>query len=73
MQVQLADKPRNPVEQTGVWSAGQVWSNDFTHVIGLTPTGRATIEVLQLNRSGLVNLRRALYALGEHPPQENEP
>jgi hypothetical protein len=46
------------------------WSDDFTLVIGLTPTGRATVEKLQLNRSGLVNLRRVLRAVGEHPPAE---
>ncbi len=44
------------------------WSADFSLIIGLTPTGRATVEALQLNREGVVNLRRALYALGEHPP-----
>ncbi len=37
----------------------------------ITPTGRATIEALQLNREGLVNLRRVLYAMGEHPSKEN--
>ena len=29
-------------------------------MIGLTPIGRATIEMLKLNRSGVVNLRRLL-------------
>lgn len=29
------------------------------------------IAVLQLNRPGLVNLRRVLYAIGEHPPRAN--
>jgi len=28
------------------------------------------IETLRLNREGLVNLRRILYAMGEHPPAE---
>jgi len=39
-------------------------------MVGTTPTGRATIEALQLNRGGVVNLRRLLYAVGEHPPKE---
>jgi hypothetical protein len=30
--------------------------------------GRATVLALQLNRLELVNLRRALAAIGEHPP-----
>ena len=37
-------------------------------VVGMTPSGRATVMALQLNRPGLVNLRRILAAAGEHPP-----
>jgi HNH endonuclease len=47
------------------------WNDDFTLMVGLTSTGRATIAALQLNRRGLVNLRRLLYAFGEHPPRPN--
>lgn len=49
------------------WDEHFSWNVDFTLLVGLTPTGRATIEALQLNRLGLVNLRRVLYAVGEHP------
>lgn len=49
------------------WSDHFVWSADWTLVIGLTPTGRATVEKLHLNRKGLVNLRRILQAVGNHP------
>ena len=52
------------------WSDHFAWNDDFTLMIGLTPIGRATVEVLQLNREGVVNLRRVLYAMGEHPPVE---
>ena len=52
------------------WSEHFAWSDDFTLVIGLTPTGRTTVETLQLNREGVVNLCRLLYAMGEHPPAE---
>jgi hypothetical protein len=45
------------------------WSGDFTRIIGLTPIGRATIEAFQMNRRGLINIRKALYLLGKHPPQ----
>lgn len=58
----------NPRRQK--WSDHFCWSADFTQVIGLTSTGRATVEVLQLNRVGLVNLRSVLYAAGEHPPSQ---
>ena len=54
------------------WSNHFAWNDDFTLIIGLTPTGRATVEALQLNREGLVNLRKILYAVGEHPPTETE-
>jgi len=45
------------------------WNDDFTLMIGLTATGGATIAALQLNRPGLVNLRRLLMQAGQHPPQ----
>ncbi len=51
-----------------VWEQHFTWSQDLLHIVGITPTGRATVEVLQLNRRGVVNLRRLLYAAGEHPP-----
>jgi hypothetical protein len=50
------------------WDTHFAWSDDFTLVIGLTATGRATVEALHLNRDGVVNLRRLLYAIGQHPP-----
>lgn len=52
-----------------VWTDHFQWSNDFLEIIGMTPTGRATIVALQLNRQRLINLRRAVYAIGEHPPK----
>ncbi len=50
------------------WSNHFAWSHDMLLIHGLTPSGRATVEKLQLNRAGLVNLRRVLHAAGEHPP-----
>lgn len=58
----------HPRHQT--WSDHFEWSADFTLIVGLTPTRRATVEVLHLNRERLANLRRVLYAMGEHPPEE---
>ena len=52
------------------WRDHFAWNADFTLIIGLTPTERATVETLQLNREGLVNLRRVLCAMGEHPSSE---
>lgn len=60
----------NPRQQR--WDEHFAWNEDFTLMLGLTPTGRATILALSLNRKGLVNLRRALYLIGEHPPKLNQ-
>jgi 5-methylcytosine-specific restriction endonuclease McrA len=51
------------------WSEHFAWNNDCTQMVGLTDTGRATIATLHLNRQGVMNLRRVLYVLGEHPPE----
>jgi hypothetical protein len=50
------------------WPEHFAWSNDFVLILGLTPSGRATVDKLQLNRPGVVNLRRILCDAGEHPP-----
>ncbi len=51
------------------WSQHFLWSQDTTVVVGRTPIGRATVERLRLNREGVVNLRRVLATIGQHPPQ----
>jgi hypothetical protein len=56
----------HPREQ--VWGDHFAWSHDFLHIYGMTPTGRATVEKLHLNRSGVVSLRHVLRGVGEHPP-----
>ena len=52
------------------WADHFAWSDDFTNVIGASPTGRGTVDALRLNREGVVNLRRVLYATGNHPPPD---
>src|SRR5438309_8587551 len=60
-----------PVElfhpRTQQWQDHFTWDARFELVLGLTASGRATVEALQLNRPELLNLRRLLYAAGEHP------
>ena len=58
----------NPRNQ--LWREHFRWSDDWLLVIGLTETGRATTESLQLNRMGVVNLRRVLLPDGLHPPRD---
>ena len=50
------------------WQEHFAWNTDFTRVVGITPTGRATVEALQLNRPGVVNLRQLLILIRRHPP-----
>lgn len=60
----------NPRTQS--WRKHFNWNEDFTHLIGLTPTGRATVNALQMNRLGVMNMRRVLFASGLHPPTDDE-
>lgn len=50
------------------WDDNFAWNDDATMMLGLNPTGRATIEKLQVNREGVVNLRRVLHSIDKHPP-----
>ncbi|WP_198806467.1 HNH endonuclease [Leptolyngbya sp. BL0902] len=50
------------------WSDHFVWNADATEVVGLTPTGRATIAALQMNRPQMTRVRKLWVKLGEHPP-----
>ena len=54
------------------WPEHFTWNQDCSLVVGLTPTGRATIAALRLNRLGVINLRQLLYAAGKHPPISSE-
>jgi hypothetical protein len=55
-----------------VWREHFIWTKQFTIIQGLTPTGRPTVSELRLNRESVVNLRRVLYLVGEHPPPKAE-
>jgi hypothetical protein len=56
----------NPRQQ--VWPEHFRWSANGSRVVGLTPTGRATVIALNLNRQVLVQARLAWVAVGWHPP-----
>jgi hypothetical protein len=51
-----------------IWREQFAWSEDGLEIIGITPTGRATINALNLNRSGVKNIRRLLIMVRLHPP-----
>lgn len=60
----------NPRQQR--WSEHFAWREDLQTVMGQTSCGRATVETLGLNRLSVVNLRRVLMKVGEHPAQKIE-
>ena len=55
--------------RTQKWLDNFVWSDDFLQAVGLTAVGRATINALQMNRAGVVNMRKLLLMAGLHPPK----
>ncbi len=62
------ERSYHPVEQR--WLEHFAWVKDALLVQGLTPTGRATVHALLLNRSKLVASRQLWVAADWHPPQE---
>lgn len=51
-----------------VWTDHFQWSKDDLYIVGITPIGRATIDLLKLNRPNALNLRKLLKLGGLHPP-----
>jgi hypothetical protein len=49
------------------WNDHFGWSANGTRIEGRTPIGRATVLALQLNRTGLQNLRRLMVLADLHP------
>jgi len=50
------------------WNDHFSWSADSCLILGLTPTGRATIAILDLNRDRVIPIRAADRQIGRHPP-----
>lgn len=58
----------NPREQR--WMEHFAWVEGGAYITGQTPTGRATVAALELNRPLLVRARQRWIAVGWHPPDE---
>ncbi|NOT63345.1 MAG: HNH endonuclease [Acidobacteria bacterium] len=52
------------------WNEHFTWDESGTLIVGLTPTGRATINALQLNNDLLVVARSTWVRAGTHPPTD---
>jgi hypothetical protein len=53
------------------WSDHMKW--DGVRAVGLTPTGRATIDTLEMNRALILAIREEETERGRHPPPDDEP
>ena len=52
------------------WAEHFAWSTNPPHlIVGTTPTGRATVERLQMNGPDMLTARRLLASLGMFPPR----
>lgn len=52
------------------WLDHFIWQAEGLLVVGLTPTGRATVNGIKLNRPPLVKARRWWIKAGWHPPHD---
>lgn len=51
------------------WRKHFIWSDDGTEIVGLTPSGRATVVTLKLNNELALIVRRNWIRAGWHPPE----
>lgn len=56
----------NPRSQC--WTKHFAWSDDGVRILGLTPTGHATVEALRMNNPYILPTRRLRVLAGWHPP-----
>lgn len=47
------------------------WSQEGTHIIGITATERATVSTLHMNHPDIIRARRRWINVGWHPPQDD--
>jgi len=55
--------------RTDNWNDHFTWSADGLEIVGLTPIGRATVNMLEFNRDRARQIRAADLETGRHPPQ----
>lgn len=54
--------------RTEAWNEHFMWSKDGKTILPLTPTGRATVNLLEFNRPRILEIREADVAVKRHPP-----
>ncbi len=55
--------------RTDKWREHFVWSADGQTLIGTTPVGRVTVELLEMNRTRILPIRLADIEIERHPPE----
>ena len=58
----------NPRTQN--WDEHFEWSDNYTRIIGKTPTGRITVAKLNLNKERIVAVRKNWVLADWHPPKD---
>ena len=58
----------NPRQQ--MWKDHFVWETNGLYIVGLTATGRATIEALDMNNAYILHTRQIWIQWGLHPLQD---
>jgi HNH endonuclease len=53
------------------WREHFCWSEDGSKIVGLTPTGRATVAALNMNHPLIVEARHRWARVGWHPPRDD--
>ena len=56
--------------RTNNWNEHFEWSEDGAIIIGKTPIGRGTVELLKLNNERIVAVRREWVSADWHPPKD---
>lgn len=57
--------------RTDFWKDHFAWANDKITIIAKTETGQITIDLLELNRERILQIRLADVAVKRHPPDED--
>jgi HNH endonuclease len=53
------------------WTDHFIWSADGLYIIPLTAIGRVTVDLLDLNRERILNIRQADIIVDRHPPADD--
>lgn len=56
--------------QCHAWPGHCRWNDDASELIGITTAGRATFDLLRINRPHMIRVRKMRVAMSEHPQKQ---